>query len=130
MNYEPRDIRQIKLVTGDEILTEIIGEDSIEFLIRNPLKVFKEKFLVKGVPKEANFFTRWMAFAENNEFIINKTHIVVEAIVDDSVADYYNNMMHNLEKNDTIHIGEQEEDEPEQYDLLDMLDGTDKPTFH
>ena len=85
MNYVPRDIRQIKLVTGDELLTEVVGEDQIEFLIRNPLKVFKERMLIKGTPREANFFTRWMSFADNQEFIIDKRHIVTEAIVDDNV---------------------------------------------
>jgi len=29
-----------------------------------------------------------MGFADNQEFIINKNHIVTEAIVYDSVADY------------------------------------------
>ena len=129
MKYEPRDIRQIKLVTGDEILTEVIGEDRVEFLIRNPLKVFKEKFVQKGIPREANFFTRWMGFADNQEFLINKTHIVTEAIVDDSVAEYYNKMMANIETDDSIHMGERSDaDHP---DLLDTGEEEDeKPTFH
>ena len=129
MKYEPRDIRQIKLVTGDEILTEVIGEDRIEFLIRNPLKVFKEKFVQKGVPREANFFTRWMSFADNQEFIINKTHIVTEAIVDDSVAEYYNKMMANIETDDSIHMGDQSEAEHPELLATDEED-PDKPTFH
>lgn len=126
MTYEPRDIRQIKLVSGDEILTEVIGEDTSEFLIRNPLKVFKEKFVQKGVPKEANFFTRWMSFADNQEFILNKTHIVTEAIVDDSVADYYNKMMSDIEVDDSIHMGDQSET-----DFTDLLPTEDdKQTYH
>ena len=128
MKYEPRDIRQIKLVTGDEILTEVIGEDRVEFLIRNPLKVFKEKFVQRGVPREANFFTRWMGFADNQEFLINKTHIVTEAIVDDSVADYYNKMMSNIETDDTIHMGDQSEAEHPEFFATDEEDSD--PTFH
>jgi hypothetical protein len=135
MKYVPRDIRQIKLVTGDEILTEVIGEDHVEFLIRNPLKVFKEKFTMNGLSREANFFTRWMGFADNQEFIINKQHIVVEALVDDSVAEYYNKMMANIEQDDSIHMGSQEdaehpellETEPEEEDLINNLD---KPLYH
>lgn len=100
MNYEPRDIRQIKLVTGDELLTEVVGEDKTEVLIRNPLKVHKERYVIKGTPKEANFFTRWMGFAENQEFIIHKSHIITEAIVDDGVADHYNGMMYHMEQHD------------------------------
>jgi hypothetical protein len=105
MNYEPRDIRQIKLVTGEELLTEVVGEDRIEFLIRNPLKVHKERFVVKGLPREANYFTRWMGFADNQEFIVNKTHIITEALVDDNVAKYYNKMMANIEQDDEVAVG-------------------------
>lgn len=127
--YVPRDIRQMKFASGEEILTEVIGEDQSEFLIRNPLKVFKEKFVSNGLAREANFFTRWMSFADNQEFIINKNHIIVEAIVDDSVADYYNTMMNNIEADDSIHMGEQLDDEhpdliePEQED-------PDSPIYH
>jgi hypothetical protein len=128
MKYVPRDIRQIKLVTGDELLTEVIGEDQIEFLIRNPLKVFKEKFVQKGIPREANFFTRWMGFADNQEFIINKNHIVTEAIVDDSVADYYNKMMANIETDDSIHMGDQSQAEYPEYLATDEEESD--PTFH
>jgi len=115
--YLPRDIRQIKLVSGDELLTEVVGEDQVEYLVRNPLKVFKEKFVSNGLAREANFFTRWMGFADNQEFMINKTHVIAEAIVDDTVAEYYNNMMSNIEQDDSIHMGSQAD--AEHPELLD-----------
>lgn len=127
--YVPRDIRQIKFASGEEILTEVIGEDQSEFLIRNPLKVFKEKFVSNGLAREANFFTRWMSFADNQEFIINKNHIIAEAIVDDSVADYYNSMMDNIEADDSIHMGEQLDNE--QHDLIEPeQEDPDAPVYH
>ena len=129
MTYVPRDIRQIKLVTGDELLTEVVGEDQIEFLIRNPLKVFKERMVIKGMPREANFFTRWMSFAENQEFIVDKRHVVTEAIVDDKVAEYYNRMMDNIEQDDEVTMGAPSDD-----DNLDLFDTEEEegsePTFH
>lgn len=130
MKYVPRDIRQIKLVTGDELLTEVVGEDQIEFLIRNPLKVFKERMVIKGMPREANFFTRWMSFADNQEFIVDKRHIVTEAIVDDKVAEYYNRMMDNIEQDDEVTMGAPADAEHE--DLLDIEEEEDgsAPTFH
>jgi len=128
MKYVPRDIRQMKLVTGDEILTEVVGEDQAEFMIRNPLKVFKERIVVKGIPREANFFSRWMGFCDNNEFLLNKQHIVAEALVDDNVAEYYNRMMDNVNQDDDIHIGlPQEAEHP---DLLATEESDEKPTFH
>lgn len=120
MNYEPRDIRQIKLVTGDEILAEVIGEDSVEFLIRNPLKVYKEKMLLGGRAREANFFTRWMSFAENVEFVINKNHIVVEAIVDDLVAEHYNKLMRGFDHTDEVALAEQDSEEDQQIDMEEL----------
>jgi hypothetical protein len=124
--YEPRDIRQIKLISGDEILAEVLGEDAGEYLIYNPLKVLKEKFIQDGSAKEANFFVRWMGFANNQEFILNRTHVITEAIVDDSVADYYNKMMASIEEDDSIHMADQLEDD--QPDLSKYVD--DNPTFH
>ena len=56
-DYEPRDIRQIKLISGDEILAEVLGEDAGEYLICNPLKVFKEKSFL-----ERMFFEKRNAF--------------------------------------------------------------------
>ncbi len=129
IKYVPRDIRQMKLTTGDEILTEVVGEDQIEFLIRNPLKVFKERIVVKGVPREANFFARWMGFTDNQEFIVHKQHIVAEALVDDNVAEYYNRMMDNVEKDDEVTIGMPKE--AEHPDLLATEEEDDsKPTYH
>ncbi len=127
--YEPRDIRQIKLVTGEEILTEIVGEDDSEFLIRNPLKVYKDKVVVAGRAREVNMFTRWMSFADNDEFIIQKYHVLVEAIVNDAVADYYNNMMH--EPDDEVTVGHDSNDASFSEDAFMVnVNEDDSPTFH
>ena len=52
----PRDIRQIKFITGEEILTEVVGEDRDELLIRNPLKVHRERMQLGSIAREANMF--------------------------------------------------------------------------
>lgn len=131
MKYVPRDIRQFKLVTGDEILTEVVGEDHIEVMVRNPLKVFKERIVVKGIPREANFFSRWMGFVYEQEFLINKSHIVAEGLVDDKVAEYYNRMMDNVEQDDEVTIGMPSEAEhPEMISPEEEEDPNFKPTYH
>ena len=129
MKYVPRDIRQFKLVTGDEILTEVIGEDHIEVMVRNPLKVNKERIVVKGTPREANFFSRWMGFAFEQEFLINKSHIVAEGLVDDNVAEYYNRMMDNVEQDDEVTIGvPSEAAHPDFFE--EEEESGEKPTLH
>lgn len=134
IKYVPRDIRQMKLTSGEEILTEVVGEDTVEYLVRNPLKVAKEKFVSKGLTREANFFTRWMGFADNQEFMINKIHVIAEAIVDDSVADYYNKMMDNIERDDSIHMASNAEAEhPELVDTEPESEediNVDKKVYH
>lgn len=131
MKYEPRDIRQIKLVTGEEILAEIVGEDMSEFLIRNPLKVHKEKVVVGGHAREVNMFTRWMSLAENDMFAIQKYHIMIEAIVNDAVAAYYNNMMDTIEDEVTVgRMSDMEEDDAEPTSSMLEQEEDDKPTFH
>lgn len=122
MNYLPRDIRQIKLANGDEILTEVTGEDQNELLICNPLKVYKEKLSMGGIAKEINMFSRWMGFAENDEFILQKYHIIAEAIVNDMVAGHYNRMINNDEHD----IEDTEGDD----DYTSMLDDIDTDVVH
>lgn len=129
MEYEPRDIRQIKLVSGEEILAEVTGEDMNEILIANPLKVGKEKFTFDGRTAEANFFSRWMAFADTQEFVLHKQNIVVEAIVDDAVADHYNTMVSNI--SNKIHLsGVVEGDDSEFTDSEELDDSGYIPTYH
>jgi len=125
MNYLPRDIRQIILMNGDEILTEVLGEDDSELLIRNPLKVHKQKYAIEGVAKEANMFSRWMGFAENDEMVIVKDKIIAEAIVNDMVAGHYNRMINNVE-DESI-----EDTEGEDNQHPDLVEDIDYPTiFH
>lgn len=126
MNYEPRDIRQMLLLTGDEILTEVVGEDQNEVMIRNPLKVYKEKMFIGGRAREANFFTRWMSFADNPEFFLKRDHILVDAIVDDQVADHYNRLTASIEQVDEVALAEQESTE-EEIDMEELKKGY---TFH
>ena len=93
-----RDIRQLKLTNGEELITEVVGEDHEELLIRGPLKVYRERVELGTIAREANMFTRWMGFCEEDEHIIAKTNILAMALVNDAVAMYYTKMMVNVEQ--------------------------------
>lgn len=133
-NYISRDIRQIKLVNGEEILTEVIGEDHEEMLIRNPLKVHRERVNLGDIAREANMFTRWMGFCEVDEHMIKKNNILVEAIVNDAVALYYNRMMENVEedhKQPIQHSSQAKNPEVAQATPTMYLDNDEEPpTYH
>lgn len=92
-----RDIRQIKLMNGEEILTEVLGEDTNEMLIRKPLRVMRERVSNGVVAREANMFTKWMSFTDNDEFFIPKASILVEGLANEIVAMYYHRMMSSID---------------------------------
>jgi hypothetical protein len=130
----PRDIRQIKFITGEEILTEVVGEDHDEILIRNPLKVHRERMQLGSIAREANMFTRWMGFADLDEHLIKKTNILVEALVNDAVAMYYNKMTLNIE-DDRAHpitVADDARDPDLVRSDVNFVDPNDdeEPTFH
>lgn len=130
--YLPRDIRQIKLCNGEEILTEVVGEDRTEILIRNPLKVYRERMQLGDVAREANMFTRWMGFSENDEHMLQKKDILVEAIVNDVVALYYNKMMANVEQDHQepiMHSSEAADPDVVKQPTV-YADEEDEPTYH
>ena len=132
-----RDIRQIKLTNGEEILTEVVGEDREEVLIRGPLKVHRERVALGDIAREANMFTRWMGFCDEDEYILAKTNILAEGLVNDAVALYYNKMMINTEQDKLEPITEASQAknpdmvkaEPTMH-LLDTDDDGTPPTYH
>lgn len=129
----PRDIRQIKFITGEEILTEVVGEDRDELLIRNPLKVHRERMQLGSIAREANMFTRWMGFADLDEHMIKKSNILVEALVNDAVALYYNKMTLNIEEDrvQPITVAEEARDPDLVRGNVNFVDpNDDEPTFH
>ena len=127
-----RDIRQIKFITGEEILTEVVGEDHEEILIRNPLKVHRERMQLGSIAREANMFTRWMGFADLDEHMIKKSNILVEALVNDAVALYYHKMTHNIEEDRVTPI--QDSSQAKDPDLVKapnfITNDDDEPTYH
>ena len=129
----PRDICQIKFITGEEILTEVVGEDRDELLIRNPLKVHRERMQLGNIAREANMFTRWMGFADLDEHMIKKSNILVEALVNDAVALYYNKMTLNIEEDrvQPITVAEEARDPDLVRGNVNFVDpNDDEPTFH
>ena len=129
----PRDIRQIKFITGEEILTEVVGEDRDELLIRNPLKVHRERMQLGDIAREANMFTRWMGFADLDEHMIKKSNILVEALVNDAVALYYHKMTVNIEEDHAhpITVAEEARDPDLVRGNVNFVDpNDDEPTFH
>jgi hypothetical protein len=118
------EVRQIKLVNGDEILTEVIAEDYDSILIRNPLKIYKEKIIFSGKAREANFFSPWMTFGNDMDFAIARSNILAEAIVNELVVEHYT-MLTQAEDNNEVTIGDVNVTEDTNTD-----DGSNGPVYH
>jgi hypothetical protein len=131
-----RDIRQLKLTNGEEILTEVVGEDREEVLIRGPLKVYRERVELGTIAREANMFTRWMGFCDEDEHIIAKSNILAMAMVNDAVAMYYTKMMVNVEQDSITPITDASQarvpevvQQQPSFQILEEDDDT-PPTYH
>lgn len=125
-------IRQIKLINGEELIAELVGEDRDEIVIRNALKVHREKVTIGDVSREANLFTRWMGFCEEDEHYISRHNIIAEGQVNEVVALYYHKMMANNEqdKQEAI-VSASEAGEPDVLDKGALYSyEEDEPTFH
>jgi len=129
MIYDLLDIRHIKLTTGDELLAEIIDENEYEILVRNPLLIYKERMIIKGITKEANFFSRWMSFTAAQEFIIDRRHIVVEGLADEAVINHYCQLIDNINQSNEVHVNKDSTDHDE-LSLSQNEDISEKPTYH
>lgn len=131
-----RDIRQLKLTNGEELLTEVVGEDREEVLIRGPLKVYRERVELGTIAREANMFTRWMGFCDEDEHIIAKSNILAMAMVNDAVAMYYTKMMVNVEQDSITPITDASQarvpevvQQQPSFQILEEDDDT-PPTYH
>lgn len=76
----------IKLVTGEELVAEIINETEDFIEIKNPVAVVMQR----RQEGPALGFMPWMQAANGPTFVINKNKIVCESEVADEVKNGYN----------------------------------------
>ena len=71
-----KNVKLIRLLTGEEILADVISESDEILRINNPIRVM----LMPG--KQGNAaptvgFAPWMEFSEDTEFSLDKSHVLV-----------------------------------------------------
>lgn len=79
------EIRALKLVNGEEILTELT-RDGDEIRIKNPLLIVMQRTPNGEVGMG---FMPYMPYAENREFTLSKSHVIFLKEVDDSLRNQY-----------------------------------------
>ena len=64
----------IKLITGEELLAEVVGDDTM-VRVKNPVRIVVMPNKID--PKTPNIgFAPWAEFSDDKEFTLDKSHIV------------------------------------------------------
>lgn len=85
------NIKLLKLISGDEIIGEVLSETNIEVVIKNPVRVVI-------MPSKANpqtptvGFAPWAEFSEDKQFSIHKAHVIVSMKPVQEFINQYNSM--------------------------------------
>jgi hypothetical protein len=103
------DIRQIKLISGEEIICLVSSDNETTYLVERPLVVQS----LLGSPGKYQLLP-WFSLSNSNLISIDKTHIISHAEVDDNIKGHYV----------TLSLEEGEDDENDDYP--DYLTGPDK----
>ena len=77
------DVKLLRVITGEEIIAEIVEENASEVTLKNALVVIPTQQSV-GFAPWATVIDR-----ENPEITVSRTHIVYIAGVDDSIRNKY-----------------------------------------
>lgn len=85
------NLKLLKLISGDEIIGEILSETNIEVIIKNPVRVVV-------MPSKANpqtptvGFAPWAEFSEDKQFSIHKAHVIASMKPVQEFINQYNAM--------------------------------------
>lgn len=101
------DIRQIKLISGEEIICLVSSDNETTYLVERPLVVQS----LLGSPGKYQLLP-WFSLSNSNLISIDKTHIISHAEVDDDIKRHYV----------TLSLEEGEGDVEDQLDFFDNID--------
>jgi len=89
------NIKLLRLLTGEEILAEILSSGDEVCRIKNPIRVIVVPNKVD--PKTPSIgFSPWIEFSDDKEFTIDKSHIVVIMNPITEFVNQYNSMFGGL----------------------------------
>lgn len=85
------NLKILKLLSGDELLAEVIGDSASMITVKNPVRIVV-------MPSKANpqtptvGFAPWAEFSDEKEFIIHKAHIITTMKPVQEFINQYNSM--------------------------------------
>ena len=80
--FDPQDVVTMKLVNGDEIVTEIVEDAAMFYIVKRPQTVVPS---AKGMGLMPSLFTG----KENAEIMLSKQHVMLAAASVDEMVRHY-----------------------------------------
>lgn len=93
-----KNVRLLRLLTGEEILATVVRESNSELTIKNPIRIIlmpaTEEEMRAGKPTVA--FAPWMQFTKDETVSLKKDHVLVNAEPLDQFMEQYNRTFGNI----------------------------------
>lgn len=80
-------IKVLKMVTGEEVLAEILSEEADRVKVKNPLTIMMQRTQSGEIGMG---FLPYIPYSESREFEFKSEHVVVCKEVDDELRNQYN----------------------------------------
>lgn len=88
-------VKIIKLITGEELLGEILPSSEAICKVKNPVRIVVMPNKID--PKTPNIgFAPWAEFSDDKEFVLDKTHILAIMTPINEFVNQYNTMFGGL----------------------------------
>lgn len=88
-------VKIIKLITGEELLAEIMPSANTVCKIKNPVRIIVMPNKID--PKTPNIgFAPWAEFSDEKEFVLDKSHVLATMTPINEFANQYNSMFGGL----------------------------------
>lgn len=85
------NLRLIRLISGEELMAEVLSETNTDISIKNPVRVVLMPN--KLDPKTPTVgFAPWVEFSDEKEFTIHKAHVIVTMKPVQEFINQYNSM--------------------------------------
>ena len=107
------NIRQFKLMNGDEIICLVESINETNYMIDRPFKV-----IVNPIKTDAFNLVPWFDLSLSNTFTIDKSMVVAHAIVADSIKETYIKFSVTLDQASQYHLDNPYEDEDDTPNLI------------
>lgn len=122
------NIRQFKLINGDEIIGLVESINETNYMIDRPFKV-----IVNPIKTDAFNLVPWFDLSLSNTFTIDKSMVVAHAIVADSIKETYIKFSVQLDKAADAYLDNPYEDEVEYDDndnIPNLIPNDTTKTYH